>query len=187
MTESVALTDPATAFRGVAGQLATPVAVVMTLLDGMPAAATISSVVAASWQPPLLAIMLRRGSGIEAALGASGRFTVNVLGEADHALARRWARPGRERSWDAFADIPLRRRDPLPPLLTGAVVWADCLVAQSFIVGDHRCIVGDVIAADRNHEAAPLVYYRGRFRGLGPGLAPAAWSLADTTELAASW
>ena len=179
--------DREQAFRAVAGQLVTGVSVVIALVDGEPIVTTVGSVVAASWHPPLLAVFLAAGSRMDAALEQAGRFTVNLLGEADHALARRFARPGRGTGWNAFSGIDLRRRDPAPPLLARAVAWADCAVVQTMPTGDHHCYVGEVLAMDRNPSAAPLIYYRGRFRALGPAIAPTDWLNVADADLAATW
>lgn len=179
--------DPGQAFRAVAGQLVTGVSIVITLVDGEPFATTVGSVVAASWNPPLLAAYFAAGSRMDEAIRRSGRFTVNLLGEADYGLARRLARSDREASWSAFAGIPHRRRDPAPPVLGCAVAWADCAVTQVVPVGDHHCYVGEVLAMDRDPAAAPLIYYRGRFRTLGPAIAPTDWLNVDDADLAATW
>jgi flavin reductase (DIM6/NTAB) family NADH-FMN oxidoreductase RutF len=174
------------AFRGVAGQLVTGVSVVVTLVAGEPFATTAGSLVAASWDPPLLAVFFQTGSQMSKALDDAGRFTVNVLGEADHGLARRFARPDREHGWAAFSGIHLQRRDPSPPRLSNAVAWADCTVAHVIPIGDHRCYVGEVLDSTR-HGGAPLTYYRGRFRALGPALTPATWLDLDLSDLTMTW
>ena len=179
--------DREQAFRAVAGQLVTGVAIVFALDEGEPFATTVGSVVAASWDPPLLAVFLAAGSRLDAALQRSGRFTVNVLGEADHALARRFARPDRRHGWAALGDVQLWRRDPAPPVLSRAAAWVDCAVTQAIPVGDHRCYVGEALAMDRDRSVTPLVYYRGRLRGLGPAVAPAGWSSLELAELASTW
>lgn len=175
------------AFRGVAGQIVTGVSVVVTMIDGEPFATTATSVVAASWEPPLLAVLFQRGSRMDAALDQAGEFTVNLLRDADHGLGRRFARTGRAHGWAALSGVPLQRRDPSPPRFRNAVASAACLVTQVVLLGDHRCFVGEVMEAERDETAEPLAYYRGRFRGLGSVLAPAAWTTADLADLAAVW
>ncbi|MGH2617029.1 MAG: flavin reductase family protein [Thermomicrobiales bacterium] len=174
-------------FAGFAGHLVTGVAVVVTLADGEPFATTAGSVVAASWEPPLLAVFFRTGSRIAAALDRSGRFTVNILGEADHGLAHRFARSDRERGWAPFSDIELLHREPSPPVLAEAIAWADCSVTHAIPVGDHRCYASQILALDRRPDKAPLVYYRGRLRSLGTAVAPATWAAVDAGDLAAVW
>jgi flavin reductase (DIM6/NTAB) family NADH-FMN oxidoreductase RutF len=175
------------AFRGMAGHLVTAVSVVIALVDGEPLVTTAGSVVAASWDPPLLAVLFQRGSRMAAALDHSARFTVNVLGEADHGLARRFARPDREQGWAALLDAGLLRRDPAPPVLESAVAWADCAVVSAIPIGDHRCFVGEVRDLDRNPTPSPLAYHRGRFHMLGPAVAPASWDTFTESELQVVW
>ncbi len=157
------------------------------MVDGEPFVTTAGSVVAASWDPPLLAVLFQASSRMAAALDQGGRFTVNVLGETDHGLARRFARPDRGQGWAALVGTEFLRRDPSPPVLPGAVAWADCAVVQTIPMGDHRCYVGEVLESDRRDGAMSLAYYRGRFRGLGPVVAPAGWASIDADDLAAVW
>jgi flavin reductase (DIM6/NTAB) family NADH-FMN oxidoreductase RutF len=165
----------------------TAVSLVVTLVEGEPSAATAGSVVAASWHPPLLAVLFKNGSRIETAIASSGRFTVNVLGETDHGLARRFARLDRASGWDAFASLPLRRRDPAPPIFASGVAWADCAVVQSFPIGDHHCFIGEVLEMESGESDSPLAYYRGRLRALGPAVAPASWTTVDELDLTGAW
>jgi 3-hydroxy-9,10-secoandrosta-1,3,5(10)-triene-9,17-dione monooxygenase reductase component len=178
---------PPTAFHGLAGGLVTGVSVVVAMIEGEPLATTAGSVVAASWDPPLLAVFFRADSRAASALDAAARFTVNVLSEADHGLAHRFAHPDRSQGWKALADIAFHRRDPAPPVLRSAAAWAECAVTQTLPTGDHRCYIGHVLDCERRVEAAPLVYYRGRLRGVGNAVAPAHWSAVDIGDLAAVW
>ena len=141
------------AFRGLAGRLVTGVSIVVTLADGEPLATTAGSIVAASWEPPLLAVFFHTGSRMDVALAGSGRFTVNLLGEADHGLARRCARPDRGHGWDAFAGIGIERRNPSPPVIASAIAWADCSVVRAIEMGDHRCYVSEILDLGRNGAA----------------------------------
>jgi flavin reductase (DIM6/NTAB) family NADH-FMN oxidoreductase RutF len=173
--------------RGFAAQLTTGVSVVVTLVDGEPFATVAGSVVAASWNPPLLAVFFRAGSRMASALDRAGRFTVNILGEADHGLAHRFARPDREQGWAALADVLRPRPHPSPPILPAVIAWAECAVTQSLPTGDHHCYVGEVLDLDRRSDAAPLVFYRGRLRRLGAAVAPVDWAAVDASDLAAVW
>lgn len=173
--------------RGITGQFVTNVSVLVTMADGEPFATTVASAVVASWEPPLLAVLIQIGSRTDAALARSETFTVNVLGEADHGLARRFARPDRGQGWDAFAGVPLQRQEPWPPVFTNAIVWAVCRVTRAIEVGDHRCYLGDILTAHRHDEAAPLAYYRGRFHEMGAALAPANWDMDGSADPAAHW
>jgi flavin reductase (DIM6/NTAB) family NADH-FMN oxidoreductase RutF len=176
-----------TTFRGVAGQLPTGVAVVVTIADGDAHAATVSSVVPASFDPPLVVLCLAARSRTGDRLVRAGRFGVSFLDAADHAVALRFSRPERRTGWDSFAGLELIHRDPDPPILARATAWLDCQLDQVLPLGDHRCIVGAVVACGRRREAEPLVYYRGRFHARGPAVAAARWPASDPTDLAADW
>lgn len=175
------------AFRGLAGCMATGVSVVVAIVDGEPLATTAGSVVAASWDPPLLAVFFRAGSRAASALDAAARFTVNVLGETDPGLAHRFAHPGRGQGWETLADVAFDRRDPAPPVLRTATAWADCAVVQTLPTGDHRCYIGNVLDLGRSSDISPLVLYRGRLRAIGMAVTPAAWADVDASDLAAVW
>ena len=175
------------AFRGVCGQFGGGVAVVIALRDGEPHATTAGSFVAVSSEPPLLAVCFAEATRTARLLRESGRFTLNVLREADHAIARRFARPDRPTGWSGLAGLALARRDPDPPVLRQAIAWLDCAVRTVLPLGDHVLFVGEPLAMERDATAQPLLYHRGRFHRLGPPAAPAPWSTVDRTTLAADW
>jgi 3-hydroxy-9,10-secoandrosta-1,3,5(10)-triene-9,17-dione monooxygenase reductase component len=175
------------AFRGVRGQFAGGVALVIALRGGEPHATTAGSFVAVSSEPPLLAVCFAEASRTALMLRDSGRFTLNVLRDADHAIARRFARPDRPTGWSGLAGLELARRDPDPPVLRQAVAWLDCAVRDVLPLGDHVCFVGEALAMERDATAQPLLYYRGRFQRLGSPAAPPPWSTVDRTTLAADW
>jgi flavin reductase (DIM6/NTAB) family NADH-FMN oxidoreductase RutF len=179
--------EPKQAFRGAAGQVASGVAIVVTMIDEAPHAATASSGVIASIDPPLLAVFFSIGTRMHECLMQSGSFTANLLGQSDHGLARRFANPARPSGWAGFAGVDLLRRDLAPPILAHAAAWFDCRVRQVVEMGDHACFVGEVIDCGRDPDAPPLLYYRGRFHSLGPQAAPAPWSPLDRVDLVADW
>ena len=187
MSEEAASDELRRALRGVRGQFAGGVAIVVAWTDGEPHAATASSCVVASFDPPRVAVLFAVGSRSHDRLERGRRFSVSLLDGADHDLARRFARPGRPVGWEGLAGVDLIRRDPAPPVLAGAVAWLDCAVGQVVPMGDHGCFVGDVLTMDRRPGAEPLVYYRGRFHRLGRAVAPAPWLVLDEDDLVADW
>ena len=179
--------DPRQAFRGAAGQISSGVAVVITMVDGEPHAATASSGVAASIEPPLLAIFFSIGSRLHDCLTQSDGFTVSLLSQADHGLARRFANPARPSGWAGFSGVEVLPREVEPPILAQAAAWFDCRVNQIVTMGDHSCFLGEVIGCGRDPDVPPLLYYRGRFHGLGPPVAPTPWATLDRSDLIADW
>ena len=166
------------------GQLPTGVSVLTTVAAGDLCAMTAGSVVLASINPPLVAIFVATESSMHGHLLTTGRFTVSVLEAGDSLVARLFARRGRRRGWNGLDFV---ERDEGPPVLRGAISWLDCEVDQVTQTGDHSCFVGRVLAAGRRYGAPPLIYYRGRFHGLGSAVSPGMHLTTDAGDLLASW
>lgn len=146
------------AFRDVIGHFASGVTVITTALDGIPHGTTASAVASLSLEPPMLLICMNRSSATGQAVLRSGAFAVNILGEGDDELARRFAGKGE----DKFAGVAVDRRDHGQPLLVDALAQLVCRVTQQVEAATHIVFFAEV------HEATarpgqPLAYYRGRF------------------------
>jgi flavin reductase (DIM6/NTAB) family NADH-FMN oxidoreductase RutF len=173
--------------RGVAGQFATGVTVVIALIEGQPHATTASSFVPVSFDPPLVAVFFAMGSRMHECLRQADRYSINILGAMDSVLANRFAQSGRTAGWAGLADLEIVRHAEAPPILGCALAWLDCASSQVAPMGDHTCFVGRVLAAGREPDAEPLVHYRGRFHELGRVVAPTRWLALDSSDLAAAW
>jgi flavin reductase (DIM6/NTAB) family NADH-FMN oxidoreductase RutF len=154
---------PAAALRGAMGHFATGVTVV-TAPGELPYESTVNAITSVSLAPPLLLVCLREDSLTLAALLGAGRFGVNVLHEHQQALAQRFASRGASWRGIGYTDGPASG----VPLLDGAVATLECAVHDIADGGDHRIVVGRVLAAEHPSEhIPPLLFYRGAFRGLG--------------------
>jgi len=51
------------------------------------------------------------------------------------------------------------------PIISASIGWADCLLSADFVTGDHRVLIGDVVAAGEGSslDAEPLIYYANRY------------------------
>ncbi|WP_205666063.1 flavin reductase family protein [Aquabacter cavernae] len=145
--------------RDVLGSFTTGVVVVTTQVEGdRPVGLTINSFNSVSLDPPLILWSLALKAPSLGAFRAAGSFVINILGEHQEDVGRRFATPAP----DKFAGVAWE------PGLTGAPVLADtaahleCRVYARYPGGDHEIYVGEVVALqDRGH--APLVYHRGAF------------------------
>lgn len=145
-------------FRDVIGHFASGVTVITTALDGVPHGTTASAVASLSLEPPMLLICMSRSSATGQAVLRSGAFAVNILGEGDDELARRFAGKGD----DKFAGVAVERGEHGQPLLVDALAQLVCRVTQQVEAATHIVFFGEV------HEATarpgePLAYYRGKF------------------------
>ena len=170
--------------RRVLRHVPTSVTVVCTLDGNDPVGHTIGSFVSASLDPPLVGYFAMRSSATLWAVRRSGVFSVNVMGEHQVELARRFA----DRCDDPFDGVRWKPGPRGCPHLVAAVAVLDCEVDQVLTVGDHELVVGRVAAATvRAPGRGPLLFSGGRFRALsgstpvqlpGPAAATPSWERA---------
>jgi flavin reductase (DIM6/NTAB) family NADH-FMN oxidoreductase RutF len=158
--------------RAAMGHFATGVAVVTAAdREGRPFGTTANAISSLSLDPPLVLACLRRESETLAALRATGRFAVNVLGADQRELSDRFARRAQPDSW---AGVAHRLPDGVP-VLDGAVATVECGVHEIADGGDHVIVIGRVAAVRHpDDHVEPLLFYRGAYAGLGGGAEPAA-------------
>jgi flavin reductase (DIM6/NTAB) family NADH-FMN oxidoreductase RutF/DNA-binding FadR family transcriptional regulator len=145
-------------FRHVVGHLASGVTVVTTRVDGRDHGMTASSVTSLSMDPPMMLACINNAVPTATAIERSGRFTVNVLGQAHGDLAYQFATPGP----DKFDGVPIDRGAGGVPLLANAIASLECEVTEQVLGGTHSVFLGHVISATAR-DGAPLTYFRGGF------------------------
>lgn len=151
----------ALAFRRVAGLFAAGITVVTTCGDGGYRGITANSFSTVSLTPPLVLFCLTNTSSFTPLVTHAGVFAVNVLAVDDQFLSDRFA--NRAPLVDArFTGVPHHIERSGAPVLDTAIAWFDCRVWADYDGGDHRIIVGEVLALGEN-EGEPLVYYRSRY------------------------
>lgn len=151
-------------FRRTLGEFATGVAIVTAQgPDGQPVGMTMSSFNSVSLDPPLVLFSVRRGaSSLPAMTGAKG-FAVNLLARDQEPLAERFARTMEDR-WNQV-DTSLGHAEA--PLLTGALAHLECEPYAQHDGGDHVIFVVRVVRHTvRPDNPAPLIFFRGHYRGL---------------------
>jgi flavin reductase (DIM6/NTAB) family NADH-FMN oxidoreductase RutF len=144
--------------RTAMGRFMTGVAVVSTGTDGDICGMTISSLTSISLDPAILMISLNHGSRTTDMIAATRRFTVSILNSRQEAVARHFATRGGSR----FETIEYDTADSGLPMITNALVQAECSVVQDPDVGDHRVFFGQVDKL-RSREGSGLVFNAGRF------------------------
>src|SRR4051812_41020282 len=99
-TSRVTQPDPMT-MRRTMGRFATGVAVITTEHRAVPHGMTVNSLASVSLDPPLLLVCFSHGTRSAEAVGAAGRFVVNILSARQQSIAERFA----ERGADHFAGL----------------------------------------------------------------------------------
>ena len=114
----------------------------------------------AGFDPPLVSVAVARQRYVADWILASGRFTLNQLPAGSKALIRHFGR-GFPDDAPAFEGLGLRDVATSAPVLEGALGYLDAEVVGDLGVGDHRIIVGRIVAgALLDPEAEPFVHVR---------------------------
>jgi flavin reductase (DIM6/NTAB) family NADH-FMN oxidoreductase RutF len=154
-----------TTFRTVLGHYPTGVCVITsTGPDGRPIGMCIGSFTSVSLDPPLVAFLPDRRSTTWQRIRDSGRFCVNVLGDHQEAISRRFATSAA----DKFAGISHRSSDLGLPIIDGVVAWIDCRIHSVHEAGDHFFVVGQVASLAAEPQAQPLLFHKGSYGQLNP-------------------
>jgi flavin reductase (DIM6/NTAB) family NADH-FMN oxidoreductase RutF len=154
-------------YRRVVGRFATGVTVVTAVVDGEQHAMTCNSFTSVSLTPVLVLFCAEKVARFHAAVLASGQWAVSVLATGQEDLSRRFAVRGRDLE-DQFSAVP---HEPGPltgaAVVAGAVAALECRTVSTVDAGDHTVLLGEVLGVSVPHvDAAPLLYYEGRYRGL---------------------
>jgi flavin reductase (DIM6/NTAB) family NADH-FMN oxidoreductase RutF len=128
-------------------------------------AVTINSLTSVSLDPPLVSLCLRLDSMFLADLLATKKWALSILDSGTRELARLLAK---DRATRAPTVSALRAS---PGRHTGALVldsasWLECVLWDSFDLGDHTLVVGEVVAADERRHGPALVFLHGRYHAL---------------------
>lgn len=149
--------------REVAGELATGVTVVTTVVDGRPHGCAANAVTSVSLDPPLMLVCLAHTASTHPMISSAGVFAINIL--PDTAAARDICAVFAGKRDEKFAGVGHRPGRTGVPLLTDTVGWFECVVEVAHDLGDHTAFVGRVIGAERQ-EGRPLVFHRGQLHSL---------------------
>lgn len=149
-------------FRHALGQFATGITVVTGRdPEGRPFGLTVNSFASVSLSPPLVLFCLATRSELNAPLGATRRYGVSVLSEAQEEWSTRFATPGIDR----FAGIETVEGEHGLPLVPDALAWLECRVADIYPGGDHSIYVGEVLRLSVR-PGRPLLYHGSAYRRL---------------------
>lgn len=148
-------------FRAVIGHFATGVTVISGNDQRGPVGMTANAVCSLSLDPLLLLVCFDNASRTLPVVRATGRFGVSVLGHEQGELARLFASKRDERR--KFDEVEHELTEGVP-VITGAVAWVVCELAECHAGGDHTIGIGAVAAMGHlGKETEPLVWYQGRY------------------------
>ena len=130
---------------------------------------TATAMCSVSDSPPTILICVNRNASAHDLIARHGAFSANVLADGQQELAMRFAGKAGLAGEQRFSADDWATRETGAPVLKGALTSLDCEVVATFPHETHTIYLGRVRAADVRSDAAPLVYFRGGFAGLGKG------------------
>ena len=157
--------DPDT-FKKTLGCWASGVTIVTSQFGDERLGMTVSAFSSVSLSPPLVLVCADKGSNTNTLIQKSRAFTVNVLSTDQSSLSNLFADKKREAI--RFDGLDCKPGATGCPHLPGALSALDCHVRDEIDAGDHIVYIALVEAAEFESERAPLVYFRGAYKALGP-------------------
>lgn len=157
-------------FRRLSAEQAAGVAVVSTVLNGRDYAATVSSYLSVSYDPPTLLVSLYEGSRIAQAVKESGVWSLTILNSQQRKEANWLASPGTPIE-GLLAQIDYGRAPASgAAVVLGNLAHFDVKTDQVIEAATHLLFVGTVIAQgsdeSRGKSREPLVHYTQEYRQL---------------------
>jgi flavin reductase (DIM6/NTAB) family NADH-FMN oxidoreductase RutF len=122
---------------------------------------TANAVCSVSLDPPLILVCVDKRAESHPAFELSQAFVVNILGEGQEELSRRFAVSGGEK----FVGLACRNGGTGAPILDGALAYVECRVVAAHDAGDHTIYIGEVESAETG-DGHPLLFFRGSYRQL---------------------
>ena len=150
-------------YRQAIGLFATGVTVVATEFEGEPRAMTASAVTSVSLDPLLVLVCIQNILPIAEHIRLAGVFSINILQESQEALSNYFAQLWKEPTPPPYRFLPWEAG----PRLEGSMASIGCVLHEIFDGGDHRIVVGRVVALHTGGEPCrPLLFYSGRYASL---------------------
>jgi flavin reductase len=151
-------------FRHAMAGLAAAVNVITSDGPGGRAGFTATAVCSVTDDPPTLLVCLNRSASVHAAFSANATLCVNTLAHGQHGLSNLFG--GKTDMAERFAAAQWHSWVTGAPVLEGAAASFDCRVSKTVSVGTHDILFCEVVALERQGEAAGLVYFDRQYHGV---------------------
>lgn len=149
-----------TVFRQAMGRFATGVTILTTRgADGTPYGLTATAVASISLDPPLVMISIDKRAETFPHFFTSKVFVVNMLADTQEDLSNAFAKSG----GDKFAGLTYETNADGVPVLPSTLATIECHVVASHEAGDHVIHLGEADRIRVADDAAPLLYFQGRY------------------------
>ena len=153
-------------FRKVMGSFPTGITVLTVEREpGQVHGMTANSLTSVSLDPLLILVCIDQDARLLSYLKAQRRFGVNILKNTQQQISEHFAKPQQDPADEARLGVQFQWTETGIPLLADALAYIGCNVVAQYMSGDHTIFVGEVESMELK-EGEPLVYHRGKYRGL---------------------
>jgi len=157
-------------YRRLSSEQASGVAVVSTVWRGRDYAATVSSYLSVSYDPPTMLVSLYEGSRIAEAVAGSGRWALSLLNGAQQRSANWLASPGTPVE-GLLMQTPFRRGKATgSAIIDGSLAYFELETTAVHEAATHLLVVGRVVAMGTPQTGpaglGPLIHYAGDYHRL---------------------
>jgi flavin reductase (DIM6/NTAB) family NADH-FMN oxidoreductase RutF len=129
---------------------------VLTTKDGDELnAGTVNWVTQTSFQPPLVAMGVKRDSRLYSMLQSSGVFALSFLESGQKDLAFAFFRPAKVEDGQ-ISGYSYETYETGAPVIADAPAWVEGRIVGEVAIGDHSCMVGEVTNAGLKRESRVL-------------------------------
>ncbi len=118
-------------------------------------AGTVNWVTQTSFKPPLIALGVKKDSGLYAAVSASKTFSLSFLETDQKDLAFAFFRAA-EVDGDTIGGEKFETHETGAPIISAAPAWIEGKIVGEIDTGDHSCLVGEVTNAGTKRETSLL-------------------------------
>jgi flavin reductase (DIM6/NTAB) family NADH-FMN oxidoreductase RutF len=151
-------------FREVFGRFATGVAVITSAGPTGAGGMTANAICSLSLDPLLALVCFENRARTLPIVREAGRFGVNVLSSEQEDIAGVFASKLPEA--EKLEGVEHRFECGVP-IIAGSLAWAACELRELMPGGDHTIAIGQVIGMGLG-GGEPLLWYGGRYHGVGP-------------------
>ncbi len=148
------------------GRFATGVTIITSRLGEELHGMTANALTSVSLEPPLVLICVDRSADSHDIIERSGIFAVSILAQGQERLSNSFALKDGVAA-HRLDDVPHHRRATGAPIIDGSLAYLDCRVVERYSGGDHTMFLGEVVDAGPLNDERPLIFYQGRYGGIG--------------------
>jgi 3-hydroxy-9,10-secoandrosta-1,3,5(10)-triene-9,17-dione monooxygenase reductase component len=123
------------------------------------AAFTASFLVQVAFDPPLIAMSVKKGRGSYDVITEAGVFAVNIMSKDMMKVVGQFAKP-RPEGETGLDEVSHEDKTLGVPVLTDSLAYLECKVYSTTEAGDHMIIIGEVVNGELLKEGEPAVHIR---------------------------